>query len=107
MFRKRKGQSTLEYALIIAVVVAALLVVQIYMRRSVRGRLRSSSDQVGDQYGVAEYDRGVITIGGTASGGGTTVTHESRTDTTGGILSDIQTGETIESQMNDTWSGGS
>ena len=107
MLRKKKGQSTLEYALIIAVVVAALLVVQIYMRRSVRGRLRASSDQIGDQYGVAQYDRGVGSKGGIASGGGVTITHETRTDTTGGILSNITTGETIESNMNDTWSGGS
>jgi uncharacterized protein (UPF0333 family) len=107
MLLRRKGQSTLEYALIIAVVVAALLVVQIYMRRSVRGRLRSSSDQIGDQYGVNTYSRGVMTIGGRATGGGTTTTQETRTDTKGGILSNITAGETIESQMNDTWSGGS
>lgn len=47
---KRRGQSTLEYAVIIAVVVAALLAMQIYMKRGVEGKLRDSTDQIGDQF---------------------------------------------------------
>ncbi len=47
MVKKRKGQSTLEYALIIAVVVAAFIVMQYYMRRGVEGKLRESIDDIG------------------------------------------------------------
>ena len=46
----RKGQSTLEYAVLISVVVAALIAMQIYMKRGVQGKLRDATDQVGEQY---------------------------------------------------------
>ena len=45
-----RGQSTLEYAVIIAVVVGALLAIQIYMKRGVQGKLRDSTDQIGQQF---------------------------------------------------------
>ena len=48
--RMKAGQSTLEYAVVIAVVVAALLAMQIYMKRGVQGKMRSATDQIGDQY---------------------------------------------------------
>ncbi len=48
----KRGQSTLEYALIIAVVVAALLAIQIYMKRGVEGKLRESTDEIGSQFAV-------------------------------------------------------
>ncbi|MFC1657765.1 hypothetical protein ACFL1D_00050 [Candidatus Omnitrophota bacterium] len=51
----RKGQSTLEYALIIAVVVAGLLLMQHYVRRGFAGRLKSASDDMGDQYDPTVY----------------------------------------------------
>jgi len=51
----RKGQSTLEYALIIAVVVAGLLLMQHYVRRGYAGRLKSASDDIGDQYDPTAY----------------------------------------------------
>ncbi|MFH1191180.1 MAG: hypothetical protein V1670_03180 [Candidatus Omnitrophota bacterium] len=50
MLNKQKGQSTLEYALIIAVVVAGLFAMQIYMKRGIEGKLRTSSDDIGAQF---------------------------------------------------------
>lgn len=50
MFLKKRGQSTLEYALLIAIVVAALLAIRIYMKRGVQGRLRSATDDIGEQF---------------------------------------------------------
>ncbi len=50
MLRKFKGQSTLEYAMIIAVVVGAIIAMQIYLRRGVQGKLRESVDNIGGQY---------------------------------------------------------
>jgi len=44
------AQSTLEYAILIAVVISALLSIQIYLKRGVSGRLRTSADSIGDQY---------------------------------------------------------
>ncbi|MDP3723321.1 MAG: hypothetical protein Q8R91_07485 [Candidatus Omnitrophota bacterium] len=44
------GQSTLEYAVIIAVAAAALVAMQFYMKRGVQGKLRDATDQIGQQY---------------------------------------------------------
>lgn len=46
----RQAQSTLEYALLISVVVGGLLTMQNYLKRSVQGRLRASADEIGEQY---------------------------------------------------------
>ena len=69
--RAKKGQSTLEYAIIIAVVVAALLAMQVYIKRGVQGKLRSSTDDIGEQ-----YSPGITTGAYTTTTGSTT--HESR-----------------------------
>ncbi len=46
----RRGQSTLEYVILILIVVAALLTMQVYMKRGVQGRWKSAVDDMGDQY---------------------------------------------------------
>ena len=48
--RSKKGQSTLEYAILIAVIVGGLIAMQTYVKRGVQGRLRSSADDIGGQY---------------------------------------------------------
>jgi hypothetical protein len=48
--RKMKGQSTLEYAILIIIIIGALLTIQTYIKRGVQGRLKSSSDDIGDQF---------------------------------------------------------
>ena len=52
MLRRRKGQSVLEYAVIIAVVVGALLAMQIYMKRGLENRMRQAGDDVGKQFAL-------------------------------------------------------
>ena len=47
---KKRGQSTLEYAVLIIVIIAALIAIQTYMKRGVQGRLKSASDDIGDQF---------------------------------------------------------
>ena len=44
--KKIKGQSVLEYAMIVAVVVAALMAMGAYVRRSVQANLRIIEDQI-------------------------------------------------------------
>ena len=48
--RKIKGQSTLEYAVLIIIIIGALLSIQVYIKRGLQGRLKSSADDIGDQY---------------------------------------------------------
>lgn len=45
-----KAQSTMEYAVLVAVIVAALLAMQIYMKRAAEGKMRQSADQIGEQF---------------------------------------------------------
>lgn len=46
----RTAQSTLEYALLISVVVGGLLTMQNYLKRSVQGKLQAAADEIGEQY---------------------------------------------------------
>lgn len=51
MFRSRvRGQSTLEYVILTGFVVAALIAMGVYMKRGIQGKLRESTDSVGEQY---------------------------------------------------------
>jgi hypothetical protein len=57
MFKKMrnlKGQSTLEYAILIIIIIAALITLQSYIKRGVQGRLASSTDSIGDQFSTSD-----------------------------------------------------
>jgi uncharacterized protein (UPF0333 family) len=63
---KRKGQSTLEYGILIAVVVGALVAMSVYIKRGIQGKLRSSTDDIGEQYSAgkttSKYETNSTTI---------------------------------------------
>lgn len=46
----KKAQSTLEYAILIIIIIGALLAVQTYIKRGIQGKMKQSSDDIGDQY---------------------------------------------------------
>ncbi|MEW6008359.1 MAG: Flp family type IVb pilin, partial [Candidatus Omnitrophota bacterium] len=48
--RKRKGQSLVEYALILGAIIVAILFMQLYVSRAISGRLKAASDDIGDAY---------------------------------------------------------
>ena len=49
--RKRIAQSTLEYAVLAVVVIAALLSIQNYLKRGIQGKIKSSTDDISaEQY---------------------------------------------------------
>lgn len=76
--RNRKGQSTLEYVILIGFVVAALIAMGVYMKRGLQGRLRESTDQIGQQYSAGnttgEYTitTGLTQVENMVAGGKTT-----------------------------------
>ena len=72
----RKGQSTLEYAVVIACIVGALLSMQVYIKRAVSGKLRSAADDIGQQ-----YDPGNTTSTGMTTSVSSDVTTEVWTET--------------------------
>ena len=79
---KRRGQSTLEYAIIIAVIVGGLLVMQHYIKRGYQGKLKSASDDMGDQFDpgafTANYNISQESHVNQTVGNGTTETVHSR-----------------------------
>jgi len=46
----RKGQSILEYAILLAVVIAVLLIMQSFVKRGYQGSLKRSADSMGEQF---------------------------------------------------------
>lgn len=86
MLKRIKGQSTLEYAMVIAVVVGALLAIQIYMKRGLQGKLRESTDQIGQQ-----FDAQKTTINRQTTHTGTTVDTVRAGVTTSTITNDTRT----------------
>ena len=48
MLNKARGQSTLEYAILIIIVVGALLTIQQYVKRGIQGRFKSAADDIGE-----------------------------------------------------------
>ena len=51
---RSRGQSTLEYVILIGFVVAALIAMGVYMKRGIQGKLRESTDQIGEQYSAGQ-----------------------------------------------------
>ena len=48
--KPKSGQSTMEYAVLIIIIIAALIAVLTYIKRGVQGRMKQSADDIGDQY---------------------------------------------------------
>ncbi len=57
IYLNKKGQSTLEYGVVIAVVVAGLLLMQNYIKKGVQGKLKESADDIGSQYATNATSR--------------------------------------------------
>jgi uncharacterized protein (UPF0333 family) len=46
----RRGQSILEYSILLIIIIAAFITMQIYIKRGFQGRWKSAVDELGDQY---------------------------------------------------------
>jgi uncharacterized protein (UPF0333 family) len=46
----KRGQSLLEYSILFAVILSAILIMQFYIKRGYQGRLKAEADTVGQQY---------------------------------------------------------
>ena len=50
MILHKRGQSLLEYSVLLAVILSAILIMQFYIKRGYQGRLKKEADTVGQQY---------------------------------------------------------
>lgn len=46
----RKGQTTIEYAMLLIIVIGSFVAIQNYVKRGMQGRWRDTVDSLGDQY---------------------------------------------------------
>ena len=46
----KRGQTSLEYAVLLIIVIGAFIAIQNYMKRGVQGRWKSAVDDLGEQY---------------------------------------------------------
>jgi hypothetical protein len=63
----RRGQSVLEYTILLIIIIAAFIAMQIYIKRGFQGRWKSAVDELGDQYDPNKTNS-VITFRMTSSG---------------------------------------
>lgn len=47
---EKRGQSAMETGLLIMAIVAALILMQVYIKRAIQGHLRSNVESIGEQY---------------------------------------------------------
>jgi uncharacterized protein (UPF0333 family) len=48
--KRNNGQTTLEYAILVIIIIGVLLTISAYIKRGIQGRVKSSADDVGEQY---------------------------------------------------------
>jgi uncharacterized protein (UPF0333 family) len=58
--RRKKGQSTLEYAILIIIIIGALISIQVYIKRGIQGRLKGASDDIGTQFDPGNSSANII-----------------------------------------------
>ncbi|MFH1360158.1 MAG: hypothetical protein ABIJ41_03875 [Candidatus Omnitrophota bacterium] len=60
-FRKiKKGQSTVELAMLVIIVIGAFVAIQMYIKRGIQGRWKDAVDQFGSQYDPTVMTTNVI-----------------------------------------------
>jgi uncharacterized protein (UPF0333 family) len=95
--RRMRGQGTLEYVILTGFVVAALIAMGIYMKRGFSGRLRESSDQIGQQYSA---DQTQSTFTTTTNTDQNEVVNVDQTNTTITVNNQLKTGTENVSALN-------
>lgn len=58
-YYKSKAQSMIEYSMMVACLVAALVAMQIYVKRGIQGRIKNAADEIGEQYSATTTTSGL------------------------------------------------
>ncbi|MDD5560989.1 MAG: hypothetical protein PHT50_02520 [Candidatus Omnitrophica bacterium] len=102
-FKRNKAQTTLEYAILIGVIVAGLIAMQVYLKRGYQGKLRESADSMGQQFSPG-YTTGHYTT--TSSTESSEVLKDKQTVSTiptDGQTSDKTTSESVATSDQEFW----
>jgi len=99
MLRSRKAQSTLEYAILILVLIMGLVAMQVYIQKAVHGRMKESTDRLGRQF----IPGGDYSFALAETSSSLTKTHEQREQGTGMINTSINTIETVTRDEHEEW----
>ena len=100
----RKGQSTLEYAVLIAGVVGAVLIFAPYLQRVAQGRFKESSDRIGYRFGgETETSISDSVTAWEEKGTGSTETAEIHISDTNTIISATGIDETLTRSEGEEW----
>ena len=62
MYFSKRSQSLLEYSILFAVILSAILIMQFYVKRGYQGRLKKEADTVGQQYSPGHTTSVIATI---------------------------------------------
>jgi uncharacterized protein (UPF0333 family) len=78
IYLNKKGQSTLEYAILIGIIAAALVTTQVIVKRHYQGKLRESAESMGQQfspgYTTSDYTTSSYTVSKESTLKGTSAT---------------------------------
>ena len=108
LIKIKKAQASLEYAALVGVVVGAIIIMSIYMKRSVEGKIRKESDSIGDQYTIngGTYDY-VSNLAGIDQDYTIMGTEDTDVDLSGGTgMSWMHHGEYVGEGQQATWTQG-
>ena len=61
MFAFRKGQSVIEFTVLLVIVIGVFIAMQFYVKRGMQGRWKSSLDDFGEQYDPRLTNANVVT----------------------------------------------
>ena len=100
--RRKKGQSTLEYAVLIIIIIGALLSIQVYIKRGIQGRLKGAADDIGDQFSPGNTNY-VQTMGVSSHSNETFLSGVSRSDLLGAETTSTVTNMFLINQEREFW----
>ena len=103
--RKNKGQSTLEYAVLIIIIIGALLSIQVYIKRGIQGRLKSATDDIGDQFSPGNTYVNKHTVTNAQETQSSNQATGSRTELTGPEITTENMTSTISNAQEEYWGG--
>ncbi|MBF0571205.1 MAG: hypothetical protein HQL12_04975 [Candidatus Omnitrophica bacterium] len=58
--QNRKGQSILEYTVILIIILGVMITMKDYVKRGIQGRWKSATDDMGDQYDPQSVNSSIV-----------------------------------------------